>query len=99
MPSSELQPQLSIIPISIGRLPSRQAVSQAASVVADLISHLEQQHSAATSAVGGPQVVLIATSDYTHAGPYYGELPPPGMTLTDYMMSKDMPVIQVTNCR
>ena len=40
-------------------------------------------------------VVLIATSDLTHAGPWYDELPPAGVSLGEYMRSQDMPVIQV----
>jgi hypothetical protein len=40
-------------------------------------------------------VVLIATSDLTHAGPWYREVPPPGVSLECYMRTKDLPVIQV----
>jgi len=40
------------------------------------------------------QVAVIATTDYTHAGPFYGELPPPGhQSIPDYIRSRDLPFL------
>jgi hypothetical protein len=41
------------------------------------------------------EVVLIVTSDFTHAGPWYRELPPAGVALADYMAAQDSPLLQV----
>jgi predicted class III extradiol MEMO1 family dioxygenase len=65
----------------------------------------QQQHWASDAAAGSNvassaspcsdhQVVLIVTSDFTHAGPWYGELPPAGMTLQQYMTAQDAPLLQ-----
>lgn len=43
----------------------------------------------------GSEVVLIVTSDFTHAGPWYRELPPAGVSLEEYMRKQDTPVLQV----
>jgi hypothetical protein len=51
--------------------------------------------SSSSSSSGGSEVVLIVTSDFTHAGPWYRELPPQGVSLEAYMRSQDMPVLQV----
>jgi hypothetical protein len=39
--------------------------------------------------------VLIVTSDFTHAGPWYRALPPAGVGLEEYMRTQDTPVLQV----
>ena len=44
---------------------------------------------------GSSEVVLIVTSDFTHAGPWYRELPPAGVSLEQYMTNQDTPVLQV----
>lgn len=77
--------------------------------VRELLQHLQQQQpqaqqqqqveSEAAGCVGsGREVVLIVTTDFTHAGPWYKELPPAGVTLTDYMAAQDRPVIKVRAC-
>jgi hypothetical protein len=48
-----------------------------------------------SAAAGGHEVVLIVTSDFTHAGPWYCELPPAGVSLADYMAAQDSPLLQV----
>jgi hypothetical protein len=40
-------------------------------------------------------VVLVVTSDFTHAGPWYRELPHAGVALADYMAAQDSPLLQV----
>uniref|UniRef100_A0A383W0E3 Extradiol ring-cleavage dioxygenase class III enzyme subunit B domain-containing protein n=1 Tax=Tetradesmus obliquus TaxID=3088 RepID=A0A383W0E3_TETOB len=50
--------------------------------------------SVADAAAGSHQVVLIVSSDFTHAGPWYRELPPPGVSLADYMAAQDSPLLQ-----
>ena len=53
-----------------------------------------------------PRVILVlGTTDYTHAGPFYGELPPPCVVspntdsgnnqLAEYIRSKDRPFLNV----
>jgi hypothetical protein len=49
----------------------------------------------AAAADGSHEVVLIVTSDFTHAGPWYRELPPAGVSLADYMAAQDSPLLQV----
>jgi predicted class III extradiol MEMO1 family dioxygenase len=95
---------LSIVPVSIGylgnQLPMIQSVGAA---VRDVMQHLKQQQSQAntnsssssSSSGGGSEVVLIVTSDFTHAGPWYRELPPAGVSLEEYMRMQDTPVLQV----
>lgn len=40
-------------------------------------------------------VIIMATTDYTHAGPWYGELPRNlGQTIPDYIRHKDEPVLR-----
>lgn len=43
---------------------------------------------------GGHEVVLIVSSDFTHAGPGYGELPPAGLPLEGYMAAQDAPLLR-----
>jgi hypothetical protein len=40
-------------------------------------------------AVRGKDVVLIASTDFTHAGPSYGDPPPPGMSVKEYIEKQD----------
>lgn len=93
----------------LGQQP-QQLIKQYGAAVAGLLQHLQsqQQHqqqqqqfsnqpagSGTPSDTGGHEVVLIVSSDFTHAGPWYRELPPPGVSLEDYMTAQDTPVIQV----
>jgi predicted class III extradiol MEMO1 family dioxygenase len=73
--------------------------------------HLHQQQSERQQDTAGPataagcdsaaadrhdhEVVLVVTSDFTHAGPWYRELPPAGVALADYMTAQDSPLLQV----
>eukprot|EP00775_Hariotina_reticulata_P004520 gene4520-biopygen6274 len=84
---------LSIVPITVGYFGHHQAtcICQYGLAVCELLQHLRpQQHSGR----GRREVVLIMTSDFTHAGPWYRELPPPGLSLQDYMTQQDMPVLR-----
>jgi hypothetical protein len=86
-------------------------IQQYGAAVADLLHHLRSDNSqqqqqecvqpsaaaaaAAASGNGSHEVVLIVTSDFTHAGPWYRELPPAGVSLADYMTAQDSPLLQV----
>ena len=39
------------------------------------------------------KALLIGTTDFTHAGPWYRELPPKNMKLHDYVRNKDKVII------
>jgi hypothetical protein len=83
-------------------------IQQYGAAIADLLRHLRSNNSqqqqqqgvqpsaaAAAAGDGSHEVVLIVTSDFTHAGPWYRELPPAGMSLADYMAAQDSPLLQV----
>lgn len=100
---------LSIVPVSVGYLGSQlHMIKHVGTAIRELIQHIHQQqqqqqqragsHAASRSgsgSSGGSEVVLVVTSDFTHAGPWYGELPPAGVSLEGYMASQDTPVLQV----
>jgi predicted class III extradiol MEMO1 family dioxygenase len=100
---------LAIVPISVGYLGHQPGlIQQYGAAVAELLQHLRthgsrqqqecgQQIAAGAAAPAGDshEVVLIVTSDCTHAGPWYRELPPPGVSLADYMAAQDSPLLQV----
>lgn len=91
---------LSIVPISIGYLGNNQPHTMIQSIgaaVRALLLRL-QQHADHQQHDNGQAVVLIVTSDFTHAGPWYRELPPAGVSLEDYMTAQDTPVLQVRSC-
>jgi len=56
-----------------------------------LLRHMRQQQEGQR----GHQVLLIGTSDFTHAGPGDRELPPPGFSLEHYMIRQDTPLLRV----
>jgi hypothetical protein len=91
---------LSIVPISIGYLGNQlHTIISLGAAVRSLLQHLrqqqQQQSAAGASSSSSSEVMLIVTSDLTHAGPWYRELPPAGVSLEEYMRSKDTPVLQV----
>jgi predicted class III extradiol MEMO1 family dioxygenase len=96
-----VQPQatagLSIVPISIGYLGHQVSlIRQYGQAVGDLLQHLRQQQQRRSPS--RYEVVLVITSDFTHAGPWYKELPPAGLSLEEYMAQQDMPVLRVRRC-
>ena len=38
--------------------------------------------------------ILIGTTDFTHAGPNYKELPPKNVKLHDYVKTQDKPILE-----
>lgn len=87
---------LSIVPISVGYLGNQlHMIQSVGGAVRDVLQHLKRQQVEAGSSSGSSEAVLIVTSDFTHAGPWYRELPPAGVTLEDYMRRQDTPVLQV----
>lgn len=44
-------------------------------------------------------VLIFGTTDLTHAGPWYKELPPQGISLIEYVKKRDAPIIDcIVNC-
>ncbi|MFN4132980.1 MAG: AmmeMemoRadiSam system protein B [Candidatus Hadarchaeales archaeon] len=50
-------------------------------------------------AIEGRDVVIIATTDLTHAGPNYGMLPPRGVRIQDFVKEKDAHAIEAILAR
>jgi hypothetical protein len=89
---------LSIVPVSVGYLGDRpEQIARYGAALRALLRHLRlrgapsaaaEAGGGGAAAEGGHEAVLIVTSDLTHAGPGYGELPPPGVALEQYMAAQ-----------
>jgi len=57
------------------------------------ISHIGERLASVLKGKGN--VAVVATTDYTHAGPYYGEMPVrTDESIADYIRSRDLPFLQ-----
>jgi AmmeMemoRadiSam system protein B len=77
------QTQFTIVPLAISYLTNSEVVSEVAATIYDTL----KDH---------PNTFVVATTDFTHAGRSYGELPDPSskLTVSQYTVMKDEPVLK-----
>ncbi|EFN54619.1 hypothetical protein CHLNCDRAFT_135146 [Chlorella variabilis] len=84
-PSPGARP-FAIAPVCVGWLGSEAAAGRLARQLAAAVARYEQRRQR--------QVLLIATSDFTHGGPSYGEAPAaPWMSLREHCVWRDSPLL------
>ena len=82
------------------QLPFLQCLSEAVSFVPICMAFQEYEVAAevgelVADAVKGRDAVLIASSDFTHVGPQYVQLPPRGMSAPDFAKEQDSKAIEM----
>jgi len=72
------------------------AISVHASVDENDLNHIAHVGQRLASLIKDTNVAVVATTDYTHAGPFYGELPVQmGQSIPDHIRARDLPFLNL----